>query len=294
MNKLPVISSVSEVLSGVIRHYFQLIHVAWPAILLLVLAFGGITWVYLSSGVLDLAFGEQDPEKVRAVTERLGSPGSIAAFVAGGLVAIVASAVAAVRWHRFVLLGEGADGRLSQIRLLRGEDGSYIWTSIRVILAYTLVVLAFAALFMLAGMLLRMLAGEAGAVHGIGSAIVALGGIALYFVALTVMFRLMIALPDAALGRGGRLFEMFDKTKGNSWRLFGAFLLLLLIAGTATVIGSIIVGLLGALGIAGALIGGVLYIGIYLFSLMVQITMLSVAYREIIGVSGEQEAPAAV
>ncbi len=292
MNKLPVISSVSEVLSGVIRHYFQLIMVAWPAILLLILAFGGITWIYMGSGILDLSIGKHDPEKVKAALARLESPGAITAFIVGALAAIVASAVAAVRWHRFVLLGEGADGQLSNIRMLRGEDGSYIWTSIRVGLSYALVILAFGVLFMVISMVGRTLTG--GASNGILSVIFVLAGIVLYLTALMVMFRLMIALPDAALGRGGRLFEMFEKTKGNSWRLFGAFLILLLIAGTATVIGSLVVGLFGALGIAGTLIGGILYIGIYLFSLMVQITMLSVAYREIVGMPGEQESPAAI
>ena len=69
MNKLRVISSVSEVLSGVFRHYFQLILVAWPAILLLLVSFGALVSMYLSTGILE-AGGGQSPEEVKAALEQ--------------------------------------------------------------------------------------------------------------------------------------------------------------------------------------------------------------------------------
>jgi hypothetical protein len=104
----------------------------------------------------------------------------------------------------------------------------------------------------------------------------------------------MIALPDAALGQGGRVMEAFRRTRGNSWRLLGAFLILLVTAAILMVIAGLVLGALSGIGLVGTVIGDILYAGVYLFSLMVQITMLSVAYREIVGMPGEEVSEAAV
>ena len=289
MNKLPVIGSVSEVVSGVLRHYFQLIYVAWPAVLLLLFCFGAMLWVYLSSGLLDAA-GGHNPEDVKAALERMESSGNNLVFIFGGLLAGLASAVAAVRWHRFVLLGEGANGRLGQLRILRREDGSYIWTTIKLFLVYLLFIAALAILAILVVMVARAIGGGGERSSGTGLLVV-LGAFALYVAALMVMFRLMIALPDAAVGEGGRVFEIFRRTQGNSWRLFGAFFLVFLLGGVALAITSVVLGLLAAIGFVGVLIGGLLYAGTYLFFLMMQITMLSVSYREIIGLPENARSP---
>ncbi|MAB12670.1 hypothetical protein [Parvibaculum sp.] len=290
MNKLRVISSVSEVLSGVFRHYFQLILVAWPAILLLLVSFGALVWMYLSTGILD-AVGGQNPEEVKAALEQMEAGGTSIGFILIALLAGLASAVAAVRWHRFVLLGEGADGRMENIRVLRAEDGSYIWTSIKLILVYMLFIAAFFILVALVVMLGRAVAGGGNA--GV-EAFAALAAVIGYVFALMIMFRLMVALPDAAMGRGGRVIEIFRRTHGNSWRLLGAFMLLFLLGAVVLGVVGFALGLLASVGIVGAVIGVILYAGAYLFFLMMQITMLSVSYREIIGLPGSGESPAAV
>ena len=289
MNKLPVIGTVSEVVSGVLRHYFQLIYVAWPAVLLLLLSFGAMVWIYLSSGILDAANG-QNPEDIKAALERMESGGNNLVFIFGGLLAGLASAVSAVRWHRFVLLGEGAGGRFGQIRVLRREDGSYIWATIKLFFVYMLFIAAIAILAMLVVMLSRAMGagGERSAGTGL---LVVLGAFAVYVAALMVIFRLMIALPDAAVGQGGRVLEMFRRTRGNSWRLLGAFILLFLIGGVAMGLAGVVFGLLAGIGFVGVLVAGLLYAGVYLFFLMMQITMLSVSYREIIGLPADMRPP---
>ena len=291
MNKLPVIASVSEVLSGVIRHYFQLIYVAWPAILLLLISVGGVVWIYLSAGVLDAAMTGQNPDEIKAAMERLEQGEGSPAFIFAALVASLASAVAAVRWHRFVLLGEGANGRFEHVRFLRAEDGSYIWTTIKLFLVYLLFILALGILVMLVAMLAGAMGGDGASETGGAGVLVVVGALVAYVAALMIVFRLMIALPDAALGRGGRVIEIFRQTHGNSWRLLGAFIVLFLVGMIAFAVSGIILALLASIGAVGMLVGGIVYAGAYLFFLMVQITMLSVAYREIIGLPGTTRSP---
>lgn len=55
MKKLPVFQSVREVLSGVTRHYFQLLTAAWPAILVLIAASSVTVWNYYASGYFEAA-----------------------------------------------------------------------------------------------------------------------------------------------------------------------------------------------------------------------------------------------
>ncbi len=290
MKKLPVFASVREVLSGVSSHYFQLILASWPAILLLLAAFG--TMNYLGADFME-ASQKNDREATKAALEHLFSGGTGLVLILVLLLFVLTSAIAAVRWHRFVLLGEGADRGYGQIRILRGEDGSYIWTSIKLGLVYLLFAVAVGIFVVLGASIAHAIGG--GEEKGSGASMLLFLGITIiYLGVLLVFFRLMIALPDAALGQGGRVMEAFRRTRGNSWRLLGAFLILLVTAAILMVIAGLVLGALSGIGLVGTVIGDILYAGVYLFTLMVQITMLSVAYREIVGMPGEEVSEAAV
>ncbi|MEP1904864.1 MAG: hypothetical protein ABJJ29_14755 [Nitratireductor sp.] len=287
MNKLPVFASVGEVLSGVSRHYLQLVYASWPAILVLLLSFGAMN--YLGADFYKASLAD-DQEAVKAAIEHLFSGGSGLGLIALLLLFMLASAVAAVRWHRFVLLGEGTRGGYGQIPALRGEDGSYVWTWIKVMLLYLLLILVFMILMVIGAGFARAVSGGED-LAGAAKAVLFLSITVVYLVVLTVFIRMMVALPDAAVGGRGRVIETFRRTKGNSWRLLGAFLLLLLTAFILMLVASFVMGALGMLGLAGTVIGGIVYAAAYLFSLMIQITMLSVAYREIIGLPEDPRSP---
>jgi hypothetical protein len=287
MRKLPVFKSAGEVFSGVTRHYFQLLIAAWPAIILLAIAAGLTVWVSDHLAVSGLAGGmpnASDAEKRQAI-EAFFSPENDLKLGAALILYILASAIAAVRWHRFVLFGEGSGASFGRVRPLRHEDGTYIWTIIRISLIVIAAVLLMGAIFISTG----RLAGP----RGLGPLNLVVIPIALiaYGWAVGAYLRLMLALPDAALGLGGRIKFIFGASAGNAWRLFGLFLMIGLLVMIAFTILGVVFGqfalLIQRMGWANSplmtAIGTAAYAAIYLYFLMAQITMLSVAYREIIG-----------
>jgi hypothetical protein len=297
MRKLRVFRSVGEVFSGVTRHYFQLLVASWPAVVVLFLSAGVYYWVYFTSGVVELIAAAQesnDPTTVLAVYERLFSGGNGLILTLSIIVGMIASALAAVRWHRFVLLGDG------NVSFLRSEDGRYIWTFIKVWALYVLT-----AVFLVAGIVGGVvLIGPAirADTSGVMVGLVSLGGIFVVLLFGGYVTRLMLALPDAAIGQAGRVFTVFRMARGNTWRLIGYTFLILLMMVVVVLIAFLLAGVVGALllllgqpGLAIAtIVGVVLYVAIYLYFVMVGITMLSVAYREIVGLPQADATPAPV
>jgi hypothetical protein len=289
MRKLPVFRSVREVLSGVTRHYFQLLAAAWPAIFILIAASGVTVWNYYSSGYFEAAMTVQDQSDIaqlEALQREIYSGANGFLILLMTLISAVASAVAAVRWHRLVLLGEGTSGSRRNIKFVRVEDGAYIGAVIKIALVAIVALLLIGALVAVPVMLLG-----AENIQGILSLVIAVLAVAAYFWLISLFMRLMLALPDASVGQGGRLRAVFKASAGNGWRMLGLALLL----GVVTIIGLMVVLFLLGLAIGllhraddgvsiVAIIGGVVvYIAAYLYFLMTQVTMLSVAYREIIG-----------
>jgi hypothetical protein len=289
MRKLPVFRSTGEVLSGVTRHYFQLLFAAWPAVLV-TFALEWVTYFILEAMVSDL-FQEEPAAKV----EFENFDEAIAFFrdhstelliIAGYFLAVLlVGAIAAVRWHRLVLLGEGAG---SPVRHLRAEDGRYIWTAIKIWLIF---LSGFVALLLL---LVLFSWQNAGPLMLIVLPVVIIG----MFAAGIAFLRMSLALPDAAVGRGGRVRAVFKASSGNGFRLLGFSIVLSL----ASLIPLLIVGLVGVIfyllmeqrGLQNHwIVGSIAYVanvGLSFYFAMLQITMLSVAYREIIGLPGEPPA----
>lgn len=286
MRKLPVFASVGEVLSGVTRHYFQLLFAAWPAVLVLLAAAGLLVWVYDSIGYF-AAFtandGGPDLAAIAAAAELINAGGNVWKVYGAQLLMALASAVAAVRWHRLVLLGEGANGDGGVIGLRR-EDGTYLFALLKIVLLAACGLV----LFIPATLLLAMT--DSVAIKIAASFLFPF----LYFMAIGMWLRLSLALPDASVGAGGRVFAVFRASSGNTWRMLGVSLLLALIA---IIVIIAIFALVGAAGFASvssspAILAAtvVIYLAVYLYFLMTQITMLSVAYREIVGLPGGQAA----
>ena len=296
MRKLPVFRSVGEVFSGVTRHYFQLIGVAWPALIFILIAMGLYAWSFHQAGIgalFDLLNAEgTPPEEIgaayEAVAERATGPVYYAAFI----LTTLASAVAAVRWHRCVLMGEGGSF------LLRMEDARYIWTFIKVTLLYFLMaVLLFAVIFGIAG--IAGIAERGGNPAGAGflGVVLAISMVIGYLLILGLSLRLMLALPDVAIGLPGKVRAVLAATQGNTWRMVGYALLIGLVYGVVILVLILVLAILGGVLGAGPLvlaISGVVGIAAYFYFVMLSVTMLSVAYREIVGLPGGHEGEATV
>ena len=295
MRKLPVFRSVGEVFSGVTRHYFQLLLAAWPAVILIATGVALYMWSYQQAGlgeVFALLQSGASHEEIAAAMEAVEQGAMGPAYTVAIILMFLASAVAAVRWHRFVLMGEHSG------MLLRREDFRYIWTFIKVILLYFL--LLFIGIFLVFGIqTITTIQSEAGNTGVAG--VLAVGAVLLivfgYLYILGFMLRTMLALPDASIGGTGKVFVIFSRSQGNTWRMAGYALMI------GFAYGLIVLGLVLVLSLLAAALGGgaimtalVVAAGLaaYFYFLMLQITMLSVAYREIVGLPGGYEGGATV
>lgn len=296
MRKLPVFRSVGEVFSGVTRHYFQLIGVAWPALIFVIVAMALYAWSFQQAGIgelFDLINAEGvPPQEISAAYEAVAERAMGPLYYAGLVLATLASAVAAVRWHRFVLMGEGGS------ILFRTEDLRYIWTFIKVTLLYILMaVLLFGLVFGIAA--IAGVAGRGGNPPGAGflGAVLAIGMFVGYLLIIGVFMRMMLALPDAAIGLSGKVRAVLAATRGNTWRMTGYAVLIGLLYGIVALVLILVLSILGGVLGAGPVVlavSGVVGIAAYFYFLMLSITMLSVAYREIIGLPGGHEGEATV
>lgn len=169
----------------------------------------------------------------------------------------------------------------------------YLWTSLKLTLVLLFAVFVLAMLVMFAAIGGSNVAGfhtEAGKSVGSTLAFIAIG---LAYIALGYyVFRFSLAFPDAALGQGGSISEAWTRTEGNGWRLLIYGLLVQTPSSAITWIGGFVIGVVvkTVLSLAGVAtpdltmkIGMVFILPIMLFQWMVTVTMLSVAYREIVG-----------
>ena len=296
MRKLPVFRSTGEVFSGVTRHYFQLVGVAWPALIFVLVAIGLYAWSFHQAGIGALfdmiETGGASPEEIGTAYEAVALRATGPVYYAAFLLMTLASAVAAVRWHRFVLMGEGGSV------LLRAEDARYIWTFIKVTLLYILmIVLLVAVIFGVSTV--AGIAEEGGNPAGAGllGMVLVTGLVVTYLLVLGVLMRMMLALPDAAIGLPGKVLAVLAATQGNTWRMVGYTLLIGLLYGVVVLVLIFVLAILGGIlgtGPAVLAIWGVLGAAAYFYFLMLSITMLSVAYREIVGLPGGHEGEATV
>ncbi len=275
--KLSVIQSAREVFSGVTRHYFDLLRSAPLASLAYLL--GAAVIGYITDTPSDLPRKDANGAMVEALVQQW--PLAMAA----GLLAAAGFVAAAVRWHRFVLLGERGGPLWGRF------EARYLWTGLKLVLCGILLAVA-------GGLLLFLVSfsGEAagGLASGrVGKILFACIIVAIYFGFTVWLIRVSIAFPDAALGEGGSIGAAFRRTAGNGWHLLGYSLIIQipLSIGVGLVQMALVGALAALLGASAKLVVTVLMLPISLYVAMIGITMLSVAYRELVGLP--QAEPAA-
>ncbi|MGV8996890.1 MAG: hypothetical protein ACOH12_08095 [Parvibaculaceae bacterium] len=278
MPKFQVFKSVGEVFSGVTRHYFDLIWTARFAVAVFLAA----------TAVLIFRVGVVTPDGVvggngfnGAMLAYAMARSSLLVFVA--FIALVAATLtAAVQWHRFVLLGERSGPVFGQFKV------EYFWTAVKlgvvgfVVIVSTIIVLSIPFAFGLLG-------GSFRALNPFG-VLVFIGCIYIFLLVWTV--RASLALPDVALGGTGSVFNAWEKTEDSSFRLLGYSLLIQIAVLLGTNVIPLLVFLLVKM-LSASLITSLegmerivtsfLCLPLQLYALMIAVTMLSVAYREIIG-----------
>lgn len=274
--KLPVIQSAKEVFSGVTRHYFDLLRSAPVASFAYLL--GAAVIGYIADAPSDLPQKEVNDAMAAALLRQwpLGT--------ASGLLAVAGFIAAAVRWHRFVLLGERGGPLWGRF------EARYLWTAIKLILCGVALALLMGILGAFGFFLSRMDGGLANSTFGKVVIVVVL--LASYIGFFAWLIRVSIAFPDAALGQGGAIRAAFDRTAGNGWRLFGYSLLvqLPLSIGVGLVQMALAGALAALLGASAKLVVVLLMLPISLYVAMIGVTMLSVAYRELVGLPQAESA----
>ncbi len=306
MKKLPVIQSFKEVYAGVFTHFLELLRVAWlPLVAWLVISAIANRWmlghlpIYSPEEIKALSAGGENARAIEAV--HASEFMKVMPWVYGLMfVQYFFLSIAAVGFHRFVLLGERFHGWAGTGFVFGRNEFLYVWSLIKIAL------IAFAA-----GMAIMIVLGVLGAIGGGGALRQALGSsqkgaifvfVVLLYVAvmvalLPVIPRMMLVLPHVAVGNRSEVRFVWRQTQGNGWRLGGYFLLVMLVAavGSMVVLGPVYwllgIGLFPSpeamqnlttspwLLFAQFLIG----VPVSLIWTMLSITMLSVAYREIIG-----------
>jgi len=266
-------------------------------LLVAVLAFGIalIVWAgYRASiadvrGMLTLGLpGEHGRHGYEVFVSRMSSP----EFYAGLVIVVLASIFFAVRWHRYILLGETASPPFSSHR-------HYVWVLVKVALVYAL----FSYALMYVGFIWPTHAMvDFATQHSISLAFVGMAGVALRVlrgvVSSAVSMRLWLVLPDAALTGRRKVFATFMASQGNTWRLVicyfaihicrvASFIALCFLCGVVPAASLESYGKLeGAIAFSALFVFG---LPLYLYLLMLEVGLVSVAYREIIGLPGNEK-----
>jgi hypothetical protein len=269
MRKLPVFKSAKEVYAGVFSHFMDLAAASWLPLAVIVGAATALQlWVVPTTHVV------MTQEENKAFLRDLAPAFAVYMIFLMPLVAIVA-----VNFHRFVLLGERGRGAGTGFEFGRKEL-LYLWSLVKIMFILAGAILGISVLVGILAIPVVMLA-KSHQADGGGSPLILLSIGVLVYVAILAVFvalmqRLMLALPHVALGNASRIWLIWRETKGNMWRLLGYYMLIILPV-------TIILVLLPMLKPVSLVLFGVLYAPFLALVMMLSITMLSVAYREIIG-----------
>lgn len=281
VRRLPVFKSVTEVYLGVTRHYFEMLYSAPVAIACF--AVGILLGSYARGSVMN--------PKDSLLVPRLGTyfdawSQHTLLMLAAMLLTTIGGFAFAVRWHRFVLLGERHRAGWG------AYETGYLWSSARIFFATIAIIvvyyflLSFVPLFQLFDAVV-----PESVILPVRLMIltwVLKGG--MFCCLLPVLSRVSLALPDVALGGVGSIRQAWSRAKGNGWRLFACWILIgvstrtvaiLIWRGSALVVGKRFDAPVGKLVLA------VINLPVSIYLAMIGITMISISYREIVGYPDE-------
>ncbi|MBX3446852.1 MAG: hypothetical protein KF765_08855 [Parvibaculaceae bacterium] len=299
--KLPVFQTLREVIAIATGYYWSFLSAASGLVAILGMGIGLYVWSAYRAGVDNIATilglgipGERGENPFTIFIPRMSSP----EFWAGVALIWVASAFLAVKLHRFVLLKDGADDPRDVVY------GEYIWTTIKISLVILVLAIGIIIVpgYWLLSLLVEFLLQNPRTENHVWLAGQIFTNFAGVLVSL-VSVRVLLALPAAAVGGHAGVFHAFIAAHGNTWRLILCGLvvhgldvaLTFTLAVVCAVVSGFSPGEYGKLaGAAGFLAFFILGLPFFLYLLMVEVALLSVAYREIVGLAGGHEGEATV
>jgi|GEM_PF-890714 len=259
--KLPVIEIVKEAFQGAYFHFNDMVRIVWlPTLLYVVLN------VYISQQTA----GALEPTLFLVV-----------AFIGSTFL----WAMMAVAWHRRILTGETPTDFV-YFKFGRNE-ARFVLITIMLTLFYLPGILFLVMSTGLSGEdIQNMMAGVEPTLQPESVSVAYLMlGYALLFVAFHFSVRLSLLLPAVAIGDGVNAGKIINMTKGNFWRLLGAMLLCgLVVLLAVNIVSAVAASLLFAIGLGDAeviLIINIIISLLAIFALVVNVAVLSIAYRRL-------------
>ncbi len=177
--------------------------------------------------------------------------------------------IIAVAWHRFILIGDAATGAF-QLRFGRREARFFL-VSIFLVL-----------LFMPGFIIVSMVAALNDPAHAMTASLVSFLGLILVMVGIYYFIRLSLLLPAVAVDEPVNARLVLERTRGNFWRLVALYVL----GGLPVIVLFWGIAMLLATAHVPAVVPFALYALIYIFFAIVNVAILSIAYRELIGPAG--------
>lgn len=188
------------------------------------------------------------------------------------VVALFLWPIIAVTWHRFILIGDAPSGSF-HLHFGRRE-------------ARFLMVSIFLFLLLLPGLLLAIAGTTVAAEQSQSTTGSLLGFIGMLLILVSVYFfvRLSLLLPAAAVDDPVDARLVLERTRGNFWRMIVVFALVVLPIALCVVLLANLMQAMPAL----AILGAVAFAVISIFFAIVNVAVLSVVYRELVGPPGTQ------
>ncbi len=278
VRKFLVFKSAREVYSGVTRHYLDLFSSAPLAIAAYVA--GVLIFSYVSGNATRTGMSQEEPGS--AMMQAWGHHVWLVPIII--ILVTVGVLASAVRWHRFVLLGERHRAGWGSY-----ENG-YLWSSLKIGFSIFGVILVGALLVVFTSAISKSYGELASGVKTVSFILL----IVAYFWLFIFVTRLSLALPDVALGGKGALGQAWDRSRDNGWRLLGYWILVQAAVGIgAKIIDVIVFALISQVldAFTANIVATVVTLPVSIYVLMIGVTMLSVAYREIVGLPADSGGP---
>lgn len=199
--------------------------------------------------------------------------GSFLWMLSGLLIVWVILSSFAVSWHRYVLLGEKPGGAPFHFSFGPREGRYFVYAM--------LVLLPLIAVSLLALLLMQDPTAST-------NRPLALLGLIVMSVGLVVAIRLSLAFPSVAVDGGHDAKQAWALSKGSGWRLFMLLILTLMPSELAGQLVVLVMAGAGSIGLAPRFLGALVeFVGG-----TVLITGLSLAFRELVGLTPPRQPPA--
>ncbi|MGV8996891.1 MAG: hypothetical protein ACOH12_08100 [Parvibaculaceae bacterium] len=292
MNTLPVFKSVCEVYRGVFAHFFGLLRAAW----LPLLAYIVLTYLIEVSifHYWNTHYYDQFSEAARGLSRVDYAEKFRQAYLPFRVVSYllilfkwIVAGFAAIAFHRFVLLGEHKRGWLNTGLTIDKEELQYAWSTVKIGLA------TYLPIYLVLKNIPTIRFSNSDFLIFVGAGLVVV--VLLLFGAI---IRASLLLPHTAIGGRSEFLEIWKKSSEQTWRLAAYGMLTI---GPALLFVPALRWFFGTSLFLSPLLFLAIAIVQMLVVLMLTITTLSVAYREIIGLpagpasgtDGQGDAPTA-